>query len=562
MLLGLRLKNIGLIDDLDLTFQKGFTVLTGETGAGKSILLDALDALFGGNQSNSASRLLPAGTTNSQIEASFIANPAAQSWLNAEGFEIDEQEVVICREWRLKDDRFTNRCRLNGTVINRHQTTLLRPLLIDITVQGQTQQLGSSSNQLSWLDRLGSVQSQEALEKVKDSWNLWKEASLSLEKAILDSDKLKKESLDLDNLLEELEIAELNDPHEDSELKSEEDRLVNAYKLQQGLTNLFSRLHEGSDEVLSIADHLGVCIQELKMMSKLDSSLGIHLDKAFDLNSNLQELILQLNQYSLLIESDSSRLDQVQQRLEMLKKLQRKYQLNLPMLMQRRDQLRSSKQINDIDSFIQELQFKEKLAREERDRNNLALRRVREEVGLQFEKNLMKYLRPLGLSNVRFQIELKSSQASDNGADQVQFLFSANPGQPLAPLLEVASGGEMSRFLLALKTVLSDVDGASTLLFDEIDAGVSGRVSGAIANVLKELAVTRQVFCITHQPLVAAIADNHFRVYKSVENGNTRSHVLKLVNIQDRQRELAELAGGDFAEARVYAASLLDQQAA
>ena len=168
----------------------------------------------------------------------------------------------------------------------------------------------------------------------------------------------------------------------------------------------------------------------------------------------------------------------------------------------------------------------------------------------------------MGLANVRFQVAITPCDPSDQGADAVSFLFSANPGQPLAPLAEVASGGEMSRFLLALKTSLAGVDGSSSLLFDEIDSGVSGRVSGAMADLLRTMARQRQVFCVTHQPLVAAAADHHFRVSKTVVDGQTRSRVSQLRDTQAREQELAELAGGDLGEARAYAASLLDQRVA
>ena len=174
----------------------------------------------------------------------------------------------------------------------------------------------------------------------------------------------------------------------------------------------------------------------------------------------------------------------------------------------------------------------------------------------------MTHLRPMGLENVRFQVDFSAVEPMDLGADAICFLFSANPGQPLAPLAEVASGGEMSRFLLALKTCLSDVDGSSTLLFDEIDSGVSGRVSGEMANLLRTMAKHRLVFCVTHQPLVAAAADHHFRVSKEVVDGETCSRVSHLRDTQARRQELAELAGGDFEDAQAYAASLLEQRAA
>ncbi|WP_320666701.1 AAA family ATPase [Prochlorococcus sp. MIT 1307] len=562
MLVGLRLQNIALLDCLELTFEEGFTVLTGETGAGKSILLDALDALFGGSQSVALTRLLSPGAKYGHIEASFSRNDSIDSWLKNEDFDADDSDLLISRELRLKEGRLINRCRVNGVVINRHQIASLRPLLIDLTVQGQTQQLASTTNQLVWLDRLGSIRVKEASDKVKCSWQIWHQAFLALEKAKIDSDKFKKESEDLESLLEELEDAQLDDPLEDSKLEKEQDRLVHGVKLREGLEDLFFKLQEGSDNHPSLVDQLGISLNLLKDMTKLDSDLIVYLNKTFDLHYNLENLISELKQYSSMLETDYSTLEEVQVRLSILKKLQRRYNLTLPELLERREELRLSQRSNDIEKLLKKLALEESLAREKRDQNNCALTKIRQDVASQFENHLMKYLRLLGLLNVRFEVQFNPSMPNEKGADTVQFLFSANPGQNLAPLMDVASGGEMSRFLLALKTVLSQVDGSSTLFFDEIDAGVSGRVSGAIATVLKDLAGSRQVFCVTHQPLVAAVADHHFRVVKSVENGITNSQVISLSNLKDRQTELAELAGGNFEEARLYAASLLEQQAA
>ncbi len=562
MLLGLRLHNIALLDSLELTFEKGFTVLTGETGAGKSILLDALDTLFCGKHPIQRSRLLRSGSKMGHIEATFSRNSIVDSWLATNGFDCDEEDLLISREWRYRDDRLVNRCRLNGVAINRNQVESLRPLLIDLTYQGQTQQLASTSNQLRWLDRLGSDLVKEKIINVKKSWSIWENAFSQLEIAHSKRQELLDKSVELDDLLCDLEEADLSDPEEDSKLQTEESRLVNSVKLKECLSNILFRLDQGADEFPSALDQIAASIKDLKMMVESDSSAKGFLDNIFEAYENLQVLTMELQKYGSTLEIDSSKLDVVQNRLNYLKKLKRRHGLELAELIARREELRGLKVSNEIHQEISELKNKEALARKNRDSNNLSLTITRRKVAKEFEETLMKYLRPLGLVNVRFKIEMSSSTPNSNGADSVQFFFSANPGEPLEPLIEVASGGEMSRFLLALKTVLSNVDGSSTLLFDEIDTGVSGRICAAIANVLKDLAINRQVFCVTHQPLVAAVADHHFRVVKSVENGITRSTVSCLSDFKDRQRELAELAGGDFEEARVYAASLLDQQAA
>ena len=562
MLIGLRLQNIALIDALELSFERGFTVLTGETGAGKSILLDALDALLGGAQGTSGVRLLRVGVDRGQIEASFALNSAIESWLKQQEFDLDEPELVLSREWRRQDNRVSSRYRLNGVAVNRQQMLALRPLLIDLTVQGQTQQLSRPGQQRHWLDCFGGVALQNALGQVQQSWRSWQQIALKLEQAQVNFEQLQRQRQDEQMLLEELELAQLDDPHEDKNLRQEQDRLVHGVRLQEGLALLIGRMHLGADQVPSVLEHLAACVHELQAMALLDSSLTPQRDQCLDLEAGLQDLMHQLEKYGSYLESDPERLAQLQERLASLKRLEIRFGLDLSQLLARRDDLRNHLAIGGAEADLDKIQQDEYNARKLRDRANQCLTVLRKKMACQLEQTLMGYLQPMGLANVRFEVQLNPALPSEHGADAVQFLFSANPGQPLAPLAEVASGGEMSRFLLALKTTLSAVDGSSTLLFDEIDAGVSGRVSRTIASLLKDLSLQRQVFCVTHQPLVAAAADHHFCVSKSVEKGVTRSRVSHLRDTQARMQELADLAGGDLAEARAYAAGLLDQQVA
>jgi len=257
------------------------------------------------------------------------------------------------------------------------------------------------------------------------------------------------------------------------------------------------------------------------------------------------------------LESDPDSLDQLQARIAQLKALERRHGKTLAELMAWRDELREQLAPGGAEASLEALEAAELTARQQRDRCNAALSAARRTAATELEHQLMQALRPMGLANVRFSVAIEAAAPGEEGADAVQFLFSANPGQPLAPLAEVASGGEMSRFLLALKTCLAAADQHVTLLFDEIDTGVSGRVSGAMAELLQRLAQQRQVFCVTHQPLVAAAADHHFRVAKQVRDGVTHTQVSQLRDTQARQAELAELAGGDSGETRSYAASLL-----
>ena len=560
MLTGLQLQNIALIDQLELEFGSGFTVLTGETGAGKSILLDALDAVLGGAQGAAGQRLLRDGSERARIEASFQLSPQLRDWLSEADFE-PEDELLVSREWKRQDgDRWSSRSRLNGTPVNRQQLLSLRPLLIDLTVQGQTQLLSKPGQQRRWLDRLGGSSLAALKADVASAWQGWCESAAALEAVEREHQRSEEERADQEALLEQLEAAGLEDPGEQERLEQEQDRLVHGVRLQEGLAQLFRRLRDGAEQAPSLQDHLAASVQELQSMAQLDSSLVELRDQALDLEANVEELLRCLDHYGLALESDPEHLDRIQERLADLKRLQRRHGLDLAGLIDRRDALRQRLGDGGFAADLERLRLVELSQRQQRDQANNALRQARSEAAVALQASLLELLPPMGLANVRFKVDLRAADPADHGADAVCFLFSANPGQPMAPLTEVASGGEMSRFLLALKTTLAAVDGSSTLLFDEIDAGVSGRVSGAMADLLRSLGEQRQVFCVTHQPLVAAVADHHFRVSKEVDEGVTYSRVSQLRDTRERRQELAELAGGDQAD--LYAASLLAQRSA
>ncbi|QPN67494.1 DNA repair protein RecN [Synechococcus sp. CBW1006] len=562
MLTGLRLENIALIEQLELGFAPGFTVFTGETGAGKSLLLDALDALLGGAQGSAGARLLRPRAERAVIEASFSLDPPLEVWLAQQEIESQEGELWLSREWRRSEERLTSRNRLNGVLVSRAQLQELRPLLLDLTVQGQTQQLARPGLQRRWLDRFAGEPIQLLLDPVRQAFGQWRDAVEALEAAQRDRDQLERERIAQEQRLEDLEAADLDDPFEVQRLQSEQDRLAHGVRLQEGVMSLQGRLVEGAEQAPSVFDHLAACEQELAVMEGLDGSVSPLRQRCTEGFVQLQDLMRDLDRYAASLESDPASLAQLQDRLATLKALERRHGSDLAGLISLRDALRQQLAPGGAAASLAALEQREQQARQRRDGLNAALHERRQAAARTLEQQLMQALRPMGLANVRFEVRVEAAPAGEEGADAVQFLFSANPGQPLAPLAEVASGGEMSRFLLALKTCLAAADAHVTLLFDEIDTGVSGRVSGAMAELLQRLALQRQVFCVTHQPLVAAAADHHYRVSKQVVDGVTHTQVSHLRDTRARQAELAELAGGDSGDARLFAASLLDRAAA
>ena len=561
MLNSLRFQNITLFGNTEIDFDKGFTAFTGQTGSGKSIFIDTLNALLANKKTSLDNRLVAKGSVFASIEGVFTVLQNTKDWLINQEFDVDE-ELIVTREWRLKENKYKSRFRINGVLVNRDQISKLRSLLLDFTLQGDHFILNDSSFQLNLLDSLGLNKIQKSIFNVKQDWKIWQDSNLKLREAqdrIIDS---KNEFKEMQYIYQDLEKLELEDPNEDIKLESDQNRLSNLLRLKEGIKSLLLRLNESLDEYPSILDHANFCINELKSLSQIDSYLEPVFDNFYKLTNNLHDLIYQINDYEKTLDVDPSFLNDLQLRLSTLKLYQKKYERNIPELICYKNELINCLSIQDDSNNINELSICERKKRMIRDNSNKELSSIRKKVALQFESKLIISLKKLGMPNVRFKVVFEESEPNANGIDKVNFMFSANPGFPLAPLADTASGGEKSRVLLAIKAIFASFDQTNLLVFDEIDSGVSGSVSSYVANLLSDLSKHRQVFCVTHQPLIAAFADNHFALKKTVVAGHTKSNVFNLKEIPDRQRELALLAGGEFVEANAYAASLLEHKAA
>ncbi len=561
MLNSLRFQNIALFGNLEIDFDKGFTVFTGQTGSGKSIFIDTLNALLANKKTSLDDRLVAKGSVFSSIEGTFSLLQNTKDWLINNEFDIDD-ELVVTREWRLKENKYKSKFRINGVLVNRDQISELRSILFDFTLQGDIYTLNDSLYQLSLLDSLGSEKIQKSIAKVNQDWKIWHEANISLKQArdkIFDS---KKEFEEMEYIYKDLEKLELEDPDEETKLETDQNRLSNLLRLKEGVKSLLIRINESLDEYPSILDHINFCLNELKMLSQIDSSLAPIFDSFYTITNNLHDLIYQINDYEKTLDIDPSFLNDLQVRLTTLKFYQKKYKRNITDLISYKNELNTCLCLKDSSNNINEISSFENKKRIIRDKSNKELSIIRKTIALELEEKLIQSLITLGIPNVRFKVVFEECEPTMNGIDKVNFMFSANPGIPLAPLAETASGGEKSRVLLAIKAIFSSFDQKNLLIFDEIDSGVSGSVSSYVANLLCELSKHRQVFCVTHQPLIAAFADNHFALKKIVIAGYTKSIVTNLKQIADRQRELALLAGGEIVEANAYAASLLEHKAA
>ncbi|BAY78468.1 DNA repair protein RecN [Nostoc linckia NIES-25] len=574
MLLCLRIENFALIDELELEFGAGLNVLTGETGAGKSIILDAIDAALGGKVS---SRVIRTGTSRAMVEATFTSNPPLAAWLTEQEIDLlDENSVIISREISATASNVRSRSRVNGVLVNRQVMAGLRDRLVEITAQGQTVQVGQSAQVRDWLDLYGGDSLMQQRQKVATSFSAYQQAHLALEKRRT-SERERLQQLDLLTYqVQELGAANLSEPNELEQLAQESERLNHVVDLQQMSYKIYQALYQNDDETPAAADLLGDSEATLNDMVEYDTQLQPLLELVRDAQAAVMEVGRQINAYGDSLEADPQRLQEVEERVRELKQICRKYGPTLTEAIAYYQRIQSElAQLNDSEQSIESLEQQEKACFEKLTETSDRLTQLRSKAAANLESRLISELKPLAMEKVKFQVEILPTFPTAMGADKITFMFSPNPGEPLQPLTEIASGGEMSRFLLALKACFSQVDAAGTMVFDEIDVGVSGRVAQAIAEKLHQLSQRNQVLCVTHQPLVAAMADRHFRVDKQTinqgkgkkaNNGSVEQRtvvrVTALDNLTTRREELAQLAGGKSAsDAIAFAESLLLQAA-
>lgn len=582
MLLSLQIENFALIDQLELEFGTGLNVLTGETGAGKSIILDAIDAALGGKVT---SRVIRTGTNRAAVEATFRLNPGLAAWLVEQEIELIDDESLVCvRELTINRGSLRSRSRVNGVLVNRPLMAELRDRLVEITAQGQAVQVGQSAQVREWLDLYGGSSHLQQREVVAAAFADYQQAKNNLDKR-RQSDRQRLQQLDLLNYqIQELEAAHLSEPDELEKLEQERIRLSHVVELQQSSYKVYQALYQNDGDTPASADLLAEAESSLTDMVQYDAQLQSILDLVSEALAAATEAGRQISGYGEALEADPQRLEMVEERIRELKQICRKYgPLSEAIAYYQRIQA----ELNELNASEQSIEALEQ--QEQQCLNKLLqvctqLTLLRQEAAAKLAAQLIAELKPLAMEKVQFQVAVTPSSPTATGADMTTFLFSPNPGEPLQPLIAIASGGEMSRFLLALKACFSNAEPAGTLIFDEIDVGVSGRVAQAIAQKLHQLSQRHQVLCVTHQPLVAAMADRHFRVDKQIvaqetvveasltDKSSQTIHeaevrtvvrVTALDNLITRREELASLAGGKSAhEAIAFAESLLTQAAA
>lgn len=571
MLLSLRIQNFALIDELELEFGAGLNVLTGETGAGKSIILDAIDLILGGKASP---RNIRTGAEKAALEGTFSTNARLRQWLIDREFDLADDDTVICsRELSLNGTNLRSRMRVNGAICNRQLTQEVRELLVEIAAQGQTVRLATASHQRELLDLYGGAPLQQQRELVATEYHAYQ----SVYRAWIErqqNEQLRLQRLDLlQYQAQELSQVNLTDPDELIHLEEERQRLTHVVDLQQQSYAVYQLLYQNdTGEAIAVADLLGKAESTLIDMVAVDASLQPTLDLVSLALAQVTEAGREINYYGDALEADPDRLLEIEARIRTLKLICRKYGPSLTEAIDHEIAIQTElAQLTGAGMSLEELERQATDLHAQLQRACQQLTTLRQQAALDLERHLIRELKPLAMDKVKFQVEILPQTPTSTGADRIAFQFSPNPGEPLQPLAATASGGEMSRFLLALKACFSHNGGVGTLVFDEIDAGVSGKVAQSIASKLYHLSQSQQILCVTHQPLIAAMADRHFRVAKettdrgNAQNGNssTERTIVRIEELQSqhqRRNEIAQIAGGQSAqEAISFATSLLSQ---
>ena len=536
MLTQLHIENIAVIEKADIEFRKGLTVLTGETGAGKSIIVDSLGAVLGARTSR---ELVRTGADKGVVTAVFETNNA-DKWL--EDNEIDlEDEIIIQRRISVEGK---NSCRVCGVPVSVSQLRELGALLLDIHGQNDGRQLMDEANHLAYLDGYGDYG--ETIDRFKSAYADYKACKKEIQRLSMDEIEKERMADSLQYQIDELEKAQLK-VGEEEELTAKRDLLRNSEKLTEALNGAYNALYAADQNAQSLTDEASALIGRAAVIAD-------DLRETADIIENASSLLFdaseRIRDFRDSLEFSPEEYDNIESRLSLIKKLSRKYNMDEEAMLAHLDDCR--RKLSELEYAGDMLiKLNKQLEKYVDNCKKIAaeLSEKRRAAAESLEKRIVSELKDLSMPSVRFSVSvepLESDVGFDaTGADDVKFLISANAGEALGRISKIASGGELSRIMLAMKTVFSKNDPIETMVFDEIDTGVSGIAAQRVGEKMSDLSRGKQVLCITHLPQIAAIADNHDLIEKTERNGRTYTEVREL-DRKGRALELARMHGGDY----------------
>ena len=532
MLSLLHIENIAVIEQAEICFDHGFNILTGETGAGKSIVIDAISAILG---QRAYRDMIRTGADKASVRAVFTNVPHLE-WFDENGIEYDS-EIIIQREIH-HDGR--NVCRVNGVPVTVSILHKLGIRLINIHGQHDSASLFDEDNHLAYLDAFSDNAALRT--DYQKKYCLVSDIRKEIQQKTMDESEKLRRMETLHYQIDEISRAQL-DPNEDTELEMRRKLLQNAEKLSDGLQEAVACLY-GDDESDGAASLMAQAERALAKLGRYTDAFASVHSKVSDLMYQVQDAAEELRDLEGDLSYSADELEQIESRLDVIHKLRRKYGVTCQDIL---NYLEDAKQELDeivfADDHIERLKKKLTKAEAEAWDAAITLRKDRQDAANRLSDGILTELAQLDMPRVQFVCTFTETELSANGADMVVFYMSANVGEALKPMSKVASGGELARIMLAMKNVLAEKDSVHTLIFDEVDTGVSGRAAQRVAEKLKRVASHKQVLCVTHLPQLAAMADTHLLIAKSERDGRTFTTVTPL-NLDGRKRELARIIGG------------------
>lgn len=536
MLQELSIKDFAIIDEIQISFQPKMTVLTGETGAGKSIIIDALGLLAGGRGST---EFIRKGEKKAVIQGLFTLPREANTYNILEEYGIDSEDgQIILQRDLYRGGR--NICRINGMMVNLATLRKVGETLIDIHGQNEHQELMKPENHIDLLDEYDKKIS-ELRNQYQVVYQNYRKLKLSMEKKEAD-EKAWAQRLDMLNFqVKEIEEAGLKINEED-ELVEEKNKLDNFQAIHDALELSYQIL---SGEKIDVVGNLGNAMNELSDVSDLSENLQEINTKISDAFYSLEDAARDISDELDSMEWNGERLNEIEERLELIHQLKRKYGDTIEDILHYHSRI--EKELREMENAEQNSEKQERQLSEALEKvKELAIKlsKQRKKSAKKLEKMIHEQLSALYMDKAVFEVKcLNNSKLYSKGIDKVEFYIQTNPGEEMGPLAKIASGGELSRIMLALKTIFSQKMGVTSIIFDEVDTGVSGRVAQAIAEKISQISNNSQVLCITHLPQVAAIADNHYYISKSVNDGRTETS-LKELDEKQKIREIARMLSG------------------
>lgn len=537
MLQNLHVKNIALIDETEVDFGQGLNILTGETGAGKSILLGSVGLALGGKYS---SDLLRNGAENGLVELTFSVDDG-QIRQKLEEMDIIPDDGMVTLTRKFTGSRSISR--INGETVNTGKLKEAAELLIDIHGQHDNKTLLQRKNHLVLLDLFGRKEIAPIKSEMSKCYKEYQAICKKEEETSLNDEERRRELSLYEFEVHEIEEAALRE-NEDEELEETYRRMTESRKITDAVAQTYRYTCE--DSSANAGDCLTRAIRAFREAAEFDEEGDRLCALLMDVDSLLNDFNRELSEYASKFEFSEEEFKETEERLNLINHLKAKYGSSVSDVLAYCESKRHRiEQLNDYDAYIKQIEEEKEKALKKVERVTKKLHDVRNRYKTVFADEICIHLKELNFLDTRFEIHLKDAgQFSANGKDEAEFYLALNPGEPVKPLENIASGGELSRIMLAIKTVLADAEDTPTLIFDEIDAGISGVTAAKVGEKLKLIGKSRQVICITHLSQIAAVADSHFLIEKSAENESVKTRI-RLLNEEDSVKELARILGGD-----------------